>query len=160
MVLFQAECDVIVIYSVGALRAIFYCWFWKGNPDFILVLHCNYTSIVHRFRYNYIFMFAGNDVIAISSLGGASGNFSLRILKWRPQLHIHVQLKLFFFWNCLYFGGISLPGATCWRVLGSNDPQIIWEKNTCWEGTPARQTASLEPLCVILCSSVWPVKVR
>jgi len=25
--------------------------FWKGDPDFILVLHCNYRSIVHRFRF-------------------------------------------------------------------------------------------------------------
>jgi len=40
-------------------------------------------------------MFAGNDVIAISSRGGASGNFWLRILKGRPRLYIHVQLTLF-----------------------------------------------------------------
>ena len=52
-------------------------------------------SIVHRFRYNELFMFAGNDVTAISSLGGASGNFWSRILKGRPRLYIHVQLTLF-----------------------------------------------------------------
>jgi len=40
-------------------------------------------------------MFAENDVIAISSLGGASGNFWLRILKGQPRLYIHVQLTLF-----------------------------------------------------------------
>jgi len=40
-------------------------------------------------------MFAGNDVIAISSLGGASGKFWLRILKGRPRLYIDVQLTLF-----------------------------------------------------------------
>jgi len=28
------------------------CRFWNGDPDFILVLHCNYTSIVHHFRFN------------------------------------------------------------------------------------------------------------
>jgi len=33
-------------------------------------------------------MFAGNDVIAISSLGGASGYFRLWILKGRPRLYI------------------------------------------------------------------------
>jgi len=52
-----------------------------SDPNFILVLHCNYTSIVHRFRFHELFMFAGNDVIVISSLGGASGNFWLRIPK-------------------------------------------------------------------------------
>ena len=41
----------------------------------ILVLHCNYMSIVNRFRYNELFMFAGNDVMSISSLGGASAYF-------------------------------------------------------------------------------------
>jgi len=40
-------------------------------------------------------MFSGNDVIAISSLEGTSGNFWLRILKGRPRLYIHVQLTLF-----------------------------------------------------------------
>jgi len=40
-------------------------------------------------------MLSGNDVIAISSLGGASGNFWLRNLKGRPRLYIHVQLTLF-----------------------------------------------------------------
>jgi len=28
------------------------CRFWKGDPDFISVLHCNYTSFVHRFQFN------------------------------------------------------------------------------------------------------------
>jgi len=40
-------------------------------------------------------MFAGNDVIAISSQGGASGNFWLRILKRWPRLYYHVQLTLY-----------------------------------------------------------------
>ena len=87
--------DVTAISSLGALQVISDRGFWKGDPDFILVLHCNYMSIVHRFRYNELFMFAGNDVTAISSLGGASGNFWLRILKGRPRLYIHVQLTLF-----------------------------------------------------------------
>jgi len=59
----------------GALHVIFWLPIQKGDPDFTLVLHCNYT-----------FMFAGNDVIAISSLGGALGNFSLRILKGRKDM--------------------------------------------------------------------------
>jgi len=32
----------------------FFDWrFWKGDPDFISVLHCNYTSIVHRASCRY-----------------------------------------------------------------------------------------------------------
>jgi len=46
-------------------------------------------------------------------------------------------------------------------VLGQNDPQNVkWEKNTCWEGTSLRQTASFEPLCVKLSLFVWPVQVQ
>jgi len=33
------------------------------------LLHCNYTSIVHCFRYNELLLLAGNNAIAISSLG-------------------------------------------------------------------------------------------
>ena len=46
-------------------------------------------------------------------------------------------------------------------VLGQNDPQNVKiEKNTCWEGTSSRKTASFEPLCVKLSQSVWSVQVR
>jgi len=79
----------------GALHALFDCRFWKGDPNFIILLHWNFTSVVHRFPFNELFMLAGNDVKAISSLGSASGNFWLRILKVRPRLYIHVQLTLF-----------------------------------------------------------------
>jgi len=52
-------------------------------------------------------------------------------------------------------------GAKCLGVFGQNDPQNVnWNKNTCWEGTFLRQTASFEPLCVNLSVSVWPVQVR
>ena len=46
-------------------------------------------------------------------------------------------------------------------MYGQNDPQNIKiEKNTCWEGTSLRQTASFEPLCVKSSLSVWSVQVR
>jgi len=112
-------------------------------------------------------MFARNDVIAISSLGGASGNFWLRILKGRPQLYVHVQLTLFVYLErfrrystfCIWLGfpywGRNLGG------FGAKWPQNVkLEKNTCWEGTSLRQTASFEPLCVKLSLSVWSVQVR
>jgi len=46
-------------------------------------------------------------------------------------------------------------------VFWQNDPQNIkLEKNTCWEGTSLRQTASFVPLCVKLSLFGWPVQVR
>ena len=42
-------------------------WF----PDFIFVLNGNDTSILHRFRYNQVLLLEGNDVIALSPIGGA-----------------------------------------------------------------------------------------
>ena len=45
--------------------------FGKNDLDFILVFNGNYTSIIHQFRDSEVFLLAGNDVIAISPLGGA-----------------------------------------------------------------------------------------
>ena len=70
-----AENDIIAISSLGALRVMCKGEFEKLDHDFILVLHCNFTSIRHHFRYNELFMFAGIDVISISSPGGATGKF-------------------------------------------------------------------------------------
>jgi len=70
-VLLQAGYDVIMISPPGyAARNFLIADSERATPIFILVLHCNYTSVVHRFRFNELFMFAGNDVTAISSLGG------------------------------------------------------------------------------------------
>jgi len=59
------------------------------------VFNGNYTSIIHHFRYNQVFLLAGNDVIALSPLGGAVGDLSLRILKGQARLSIHVALTFF-----------------------------------------------------------------
>ena len=86
-------------------------------------------SIVHRFRYNELFMFSGNDVTVILSLGGASGNFSLRIPKGRPRLYIHVQLTLFVYLErfrhySTYFIWLGFPyWGEILGVWGQNDPQ-------------------------------------
>jgi len=76
-VLLQAGYDIIVILRQGALYAIFGLLILIGRSIFYIsvVLYCNYTSIMHRFRFSELYRFAGNDVIAISSLGGASDNF-------------------------------------------------------------------------------------
>jgi len=98
-------------------------------------------------------MFAGNDVIAISSLESASGYFWLRILKGRPRLNNHVQYTLFVYLErfrrysifCIwlgfpYWGGRNFGGLN----FGQNDPQNgKWEKNTCWEARRALPYAKL-----------------
>jgi len=91
-------------------------------------------------------MFAGNDVIAISSLGGASGNFWLRILKVRTRLHfhIHVQLTLFVnldrfrrYLNVFYLSGISLLGAKSWGFWGKMTPKTSnGRKTLAWRVLP------------------------
>jgi len=40
---------------------------------------------MHLFRFNELFMFVGNAVIAISSLEGASGNFDYGFWKGNPD---------------------------------------------------------------------------
>jgi len=51
------------------------CGFW----NVILVLHCNYISILHRFRYNELFLFAAIDVFtsAVQSVYNARMCLSL-----------------------------------------------------------------------------------
>jgi len=81
-------------------------------------------------------MFAGNNVTAISSLGGASGNFWLRILKGRSRLYIHVQLTLFVYLErfrrystfCIWLG-FPYWGRK-FGVVGQNDPKTSNESKT------------------------------
>ena len=40
-----------------------------------IVFNSNHTSIMHRFRYNQVLPYAGNDVIVLSPLGGAVSVF-------------------------------------------------------------------------------------
>jgi len=160
-VLLQAGYDVIVISPPAD------CRFWKGDPDFILVLHYNYMSVVHSFRFNELFMFAGNDVIAISSLG------ELHVISDYGFRNGDPDFIFMFNWHFLcilnrleviqlfLFGWDFPTGGEILGVLGQNNPQnVIWEKNTCWAGTSLRQTASFLALCVKLSLSVWPVQVR
>ena len=51
----------------------------------IQVFNSNLTSIMHCFRYIQVLPFAGNDVIVLSPLGGAVGDFSPRILIGEPD---------------------------------------------------------------------------
>jgi len=99
----------------GRCTQLFDCRFWKGDADFIWVFHCKYTSIMHRLRFNELFMFARNDIIAIWSLEGASGNFWLRILFNWYFLSILSGLDVI---RLFLLTGISLLGAKCWGHWG------------------------------------------
>jgi len=70
----------------GALNAIFHDWFWKSDHDLLIVFYDNFSSGMHGFRDNEVLLQGGYDVIVISPLGGASGEFSWRILIKRPWL--------------------------------------------------------------------------
>jgi len=92
----QAGYDVIVISTLEeALPATFYDGIWKNDYDFLLMCHSNFLSVLHGFRGNEVLLQAGYDVMVISPLGGASGDFSWRILKERPWLPDSVLYQLF-----------------------------------------------------------------
>jgi len=151
-------------FRQGAFHAIFWLPILKGRSDFILVLHCNYTSIVHRFRFIELFVFAENDVIAISSLWGASGIFWLRILKGRPQFYIHVQLKFLAYlkrfrrYSTFLFRWDFPTGGEIVGILGKMIPKTSIERKTL--AGRALPYAKLRRLSVKLSLSVWPVQVR
>ena len=66
--------DVIVLSPQGALQLNYMCEFWKSYRNLILVFNSNHTSVMHRFRYNQVLPFAGNDVIVLSSRGALQTN--------------------------------------------------------------------------------------
>jgi len=78
--------DVIMISPLGSASGNFYDGFWKSNHDFLIAFYSNFLSGMHGFRDNEVSLQAGYDVIVISTLGGASGEFSRRNLKERPWL--------------------------------------------------------------------------
>jgi len=68
----------------GALQAIFHDGFWKSDHDFLIAFRSYFSTGMHCFSDNEVILLGGYDVIVISTLGGASGDFSWRILKERP----------------------------------------------------------------------------
>ena len=59
----------MVISPLGAPYIVNNDGFWKGIPDFLLVINSNFASVTHRFRDNAIFLQTGNDVMVKSPLG-------------------------------------------------------------------------------------------
>ena len=130
------------------------------------MFYSNFASTMHRFRENDVFWHTGNDVLAISPLGGAVRSFRWRILKgWLP---VYIML----YWHFLptfnplrvvrpfHFGwDFPTAGQIC-GVFGENDPQKVKiSKNTLLEGTSLSQTASFKQLCVGIGSRVGAVRV-
>jgi len=63
------------------------CYFFiklPSNQDFMKVLNGNFLSAMHGFRDNEVLLQAGYNVIVTSPRGGASRDFSGRILIERP----------------------------------------------------------------------------
>jgi len=70
---------------LGRTAGDLYLQILKGRPDFISVFTSMHTSIMHRFRNNQVFLFAGNDFMTFSPLEGAIGNLYLQTLKGDPD---------------------------------------------------------------------------
>jgi len=80
---------------LGALQMIIQDEFWKNEHDFLIVLQSNFLFVMHGFRDNEVLLQSRYDVIVISSLGGASGEFPWQILIERPWLPDDVPYQLF-----------------------------------------------------------------
>jgi len=93
-VLFQAGFDLIVISPLEGASGEFSCELWKSDHDFLIVFHSKLLSVMHGFRENEVLFQAVYDVMVIFPLGGASGIFRWRILKW-PWLPDSVPYQLF-----------------------------------------------------------------
>jgi len=65
----------------GALNAIFHDGLWKSDHDLLIVFHINFLSGMHGFWDIKVLLQGEYDVIVISLLGGASGDFYDRFWK-------------------------------------------------------------------------------
>jgi len=54
----------------GALQAIFHDDVWKGDHDFLKVIHSNFISAMHGFQDNEVLFPTRYDVTVIYPLGG------------------------------------------------------------------------------------------
>jgi len=83
-VLLQGGYDVIIISPLGGASGEFLWVFWKSGHDFLIGFYGIFLSGMHGFRNNEVLLQTRYDVIMISPLEGASGEFSWRILIERP----------------------------------------------------------------------------
>jgi len=78
--------DVIVISPLGGASGNFYDAFWKSDHDFLIAFFSKFLSGMHGFPDNEVLLQTRYDVIVISPLESASGDFSWWILNERPRL--------------------------------------------------------------------------
>ena len=126
----QTENDVI---SISPLGGAVYSSRWrnlKNDNGFLLVLCSNFTSSMHRYRDNDVFLQTGKDVMVIPPLGGAVRSFRRRILKGWPQVYIHALLTYFVYLLPLksfstfsFWLGFPYRRPTLWGFRGKMIPK-------------------------------------
>jgi len=79
----HAGYDVIVIYPPSWASRDFQDGFWKKSQDFMKVIDSTFLAAMYGFRDNEVLLPNGYDGIVISPPGGASRDYSWRILKER-----------------------------------------------------------------------------
>ena len=122
-----------------------------------------FTSIMHRFWDNDVFLQTGNEIMVIPPLGGTVRSARWRILKGLLQVYIHALLTYFTYLQPLmsystfsfWLGFPYTVGEIC-RVFRQNDPQKVKFPK---QRTFLRQTASFELSCVEIGSRVLAVRV-
>ena len=115
----------------GALYTVLDDEIRKNEDGFLLAFYSNFTSIIHRFRDNDVFLQTGNDVMVIFLLWGAVYHFQWRILRGWSQVYIHafatyfaylqppMSYSTFSFWL-----GFPFCRRNC-GSFGENNPQKV-----------------------------------
>jgi len=141
--------------------------FWKSDHDFLIAFHNNFflwCMVCEITRF-----YCMPDMTSSWFLRQGSLHAILHHGFWKGYPDFIFMFKWHFLSILNGLGVIRFfvfdwdfpTGAKCFGVWSKMTPKNVnWEKNTCWEGTSLRQTASFEPLYVKLFLSVWPVQVR
>jgi len=53
--------EITIIIIIGGAAGDLIVADYLGDPEFISVFTCNHTSIMHRFRYNQVFLLAESE---------------------------------------------------------------------------------------------------
>ena len=137
------------------------------DPNFLLVLNCDFPSIYYRFQVISICLQTGNDVIAISPQGGATRQFWIRNLKDRSVFPISAPLQLLFylvpFWSYIvnkFWLGFPIPQEKFGGFWGKWPPKFVNFLFRPQKGTSLVQNASFEPSSVKIHPGVRAVDER
>jgi len=94
-VLLLIRYDVIMISSPRGASDDYSGRILKSEHDFLILTQSKFSFLVHGFQDSEVLLQAGYDVTLISPLGGASCEFSCRILEERPWLPDSVPYQRF-----------------------------------------------------------------